>query len=238
MSVLIHAAIGNFMLASSRKSIADALDLGQGIDIELVEQGIATEGLVKLGDAMQTVEPAQIIPLQPPPQPDEVKPDELRNVIASDASSVEAIVGETQERPAPPKPDVAQAKEQQPAQAAISTQQSSGPAKTGADAKAVGLYLGKIQKHVERAKVSPPSRRSGAVVMRFVIGLDGKLLSREVVSGSGFKILDDAAVAALDRAAPFPPIPPKVSLRPITLTQQFTFEAMLLRGKPPRSRRE
>ncbi|SFV28069.1 TonB family protein [Hyphomicrobium facile] len=238
MSVLIHASIGSLMLASSRKSIADALDLGQGIDVVLVEQGIATEGLVKLGDAMQTIEPAQILPPQPPPQPDEVKPDELRNVIASDASSVEAIVGETQERPAPPQPDVAQAKEQQPPQAAVSTEQSSGPAKTGADAKAVGLYLGQIQKHVERAKVSPPSRRSGAVVMRFVIGLDGKLLSREVVSGSGFKILDDAAAAALDRAAPFPPIPPKVSLSPITLTQQFTFEAMLVKGKPPRSRRE
>jgi protein TonB len=237
MSVLIHAAIGNLMLASSRKSITDALDFGQGIDIVLVERGIAAEGLVNLGDAMQTIEPAKIFPLRPPPQSDEVKPDALRDVIASDASSVEEVVVDTQEPPAPPQPDVTQAKEQRPPQAAIFTEESSGPGKTGADAKAIGLYLGQIQKHVERAKVSPPSRRSGTVVMRFTIGLDGKLLSREVVSGSGFKILDDAAVAALDRAAPFPPIPPKVSLRPISLTQQFTFEAMLVRGRSPRSRR-
>ncbi|WP_291161715.1 TonB family protein [Hyphomicrobium sp.] len=237
MSVLIHAAIGNLMLASSRKSVSDALDLGQGVDIVLVEQGIAAEGLVNLGDAMQTIQPVNISPLRPPPQSDEVKPDESRDVIASDASSVEEVVVKTQDPPAPSQPDAAQVNEQRPPQSAVATEQSSGPAKTGADAKAIGLYLGRIQKHVERAKVSPPSRRSGTVVMRYTIGLDGKLLSREVVTGSGFKILDDAAVAALDRAAPFPPIPPKVSLRPISLTQQFTFEAMLVGGRSPRSRR-
>ena len=230
MSVLIHAAIGGFMLASSRKSIADALDLGQGVDIVLVERGIAAEGLVNLGDAMQTIQPAQVLPLRPPPQSEEVRPEELRDVIASDASSVEEVVVNRQEPPASPRPDVAQVKEQRPTQAAVFTEESSGPAKTGADAKAIGIYLGRIQKHVERAKVSPPSRLSGTVVMRFTIGLDGKLLSREVASGSGNKILDDAAVAALDRATPFPPIPPNVSLRPITLTQQFTFEAMLVKG--------
>ena len=236
--MLVHASIGSLMLPRLQKSSADVLDLGQGVDIELVEQGLATEGQLKLGDAMQTIEPAEILPPRPPPQLDEVKPDELRNVIASDASSVEAIVGETEQRPAPPKPNVVPVKEQQPPQAAIFTQESSGPAKTGSDAKAVGRYLGQIKKHVERAKVSPPSRLSGTVVMRFSIGLDGKLTSREVVSSSGSKILDDAAATALDRAAPFPPIPPNVSLTPVTLTQQFTFEAILVGGRSPRSRRE
>ena len=240
MSVLIHASIGFIMLPSLRKSNADALNLGHGIDIVLVEQGIATEGLVKLGDAMQTIEMAEIFPVQPPPRPDEVKPDELRDVIASDASSVEEGVVKTQEPPAPPKPDVVQVKEQQPQQVAIFTEQSSSKAKTGGDAKALGLYLGQINQHVQRAKVSAPTRRSGTVVMRFTIGLDGKLLSREVVSSSGFNILDNAAVASLDRAAPFPPIPPKVSLRPLALTQQFTFEAMLVggRGRSAHSRRD
>jgi protein TonB len=239
MSVLIHASIGYIMLPSLQKSNADALNLGHGIDIVLVEQGIATEGLVKLGDAMQTIEMAEIFPVKPPPQSNEVKPDELRDVIASDANSVEEGVVKTQEPPAPPKPDV-QIKEQQPQQVAILAEQSSGKAKTGGDAKALGLYLGQINQHVERAKVSAPSRRSGTVVMRYTIGLDGKLLSREVVLSSGFKVLDNAAVAALDRAAPFPPIPPNVSLRPLALTQQFEFVAMLVggRGRSPHSRRD
>ena len=129
MSVLIHASIGYIMLPSLQKSNADALNLGHGIDIVLVEQGIATEGLVKLGDAMQTIEMAEIFPVKPPPQSNEVKPHELRDVIASDANSVEEGVVKTQEPPAPPKPDV-QIKEQQPQQVAILTEQSSGKAKT------------------------------------------------------------------------------------------------------------
>jgi protein TonB len=235
MSVLIHAAVGILMLPTLQKSDADVLDLGQGRDIVLVEQGIATEGLVKLGDAIDTTE---ILPLRSPPQSKEVKPDELHDVVASDASSVETVAVKTQEPPAPPQKEVDKVKEQRPPQAAVFTEESSGPAKTGADTKALGLYLGQINRHVERAKVSAPSRRSGTVVMRFTIGLDGKLLSREVVSGSGSKVLDDAAKAALDRAAPFPPIPPKVSLRPIALTQQFTFEAKLVGGGSTHSRRK
>jgi protein TonB len=235
MAVLVHALIGYLMLPSLRKSGANAFDLGQGNDIVLVEQGIATEGLVKLGDAIDTV---KIVPLHAPPQSHEVKPEELRDVISSDASNTEANVVETQEPSARPQPDVVRVKELRPSQAAIFTEESSGAAKTGADPKAIGLYLGQVYKQVERAKVSAASRRSGTVVMRFTIGLDGKLLSRELVSSSGIKILDDAAEAALDQAAPFPPIPPKVSSKPIALTQEFTFEAKLLKGRSPRPRRK
>lgn len=59
--------------------------------------------------------------------------------------------------------------------------------------------------------------------MRFTIGIDGQLLSKEVAASSGSKVLDDAATAALDRAAPFPPIPPEVSIQPLAFTQPFKF---------------
>jgi protein TonB len=49
------------------------------------------------------------------------------------------------------------------------------------------------------------------------------LLSKEIAKSSGSKILDEAATAALDRAAPFPPIPPEVSIRPLAFTQPFKF---------------
>src|SRR5215475_1042146 len=103
ISVLIHVSIGCVMLFLLQRSHEDALNLGPGIDVVLVEQGVAT-GVVKLGDAMQTIETPEILPVQPPPQPDEVKPDELREVIASDASNVEEAVVKTKEPPAPPKP--------------------------------------------------------------------------------------------------------------------------------------
>ena len=163
--------------ASLEKVNSEALDLGHGTDIVLVEQGIATEGLAKLGNDMETIETAEVIPVEqpPPPPPQEIKPDELRDVIASDASTIEQEVVKTEEppplEPPPPAPQVVQVKEQ-PEQVAVLTQQSSGDAKTGGDAKAFGLYLGQINEHVQKAKVNPRSRLAGTVVMRFTIGLE------------------------------------------------------------------
>ena len=210
LSLMVHASIGYTMLPSLERTTAEALDLGHGTDIVLVEQGVAMEGLAKLGNDMQTIETAEVVPVEqpPPPPPQEIKPDELRDVIASDASTVEQEVVKTQE---PPE------------QVAALEQQSSGEAKTGGDAKAFGQYLGQINEHVQKAKVNPRSRRSGTVVLRFTIGLNGQLLSKEIATSSGSKILDEAATAALDRAAPFPPIPPEVSIKPLAFTQPFKF---------------
>lgn len=227
LSLLIHGSIGYAMLPAFQQTNSEALDLGKGMDIVLVEQGIASEGISKLGDAMETIETAEIVAMQPPPPPpEEVKPDELRDVISSEASTVEQEVVKAEEppplEPPPPSPEVIQAKTQ-PEQVAIVTEQSSGEAKTGGDAKAFGLYLGQINDKVQRAKVNPRSTVAGTVVMRFTIGVDGQLLSKEVAASSGSKVLDEAATAALDRAAPFPPIPPEVSVKPLAFTQPFKF---------------
>ena len=176
---------------------------------------------------METIETSEVVPVQQQqPSPHDIKPDELRDVIASDASAVEQQVIKTEDPPPlvppPPAPQVVQVKEQ-PEQVAMLTEQSSGEAKTGGDAKAFGLYIGQINDYVQRAKVNPRSRISGTVVMRFTIGVDGQLLSKEIAATSGSKILDDAATAALDRAAPFPPIPPEVSIRQLAFTQPFKF---------------
>jgi periplasmic protein TonB len=229
LSLLIHGSIGYGMLPDLQNSNIEALDLGKGMDVVLVQQGIATEGISKLGDAMETIETAEIVPVQEqqPKPPEEVKPDELRDVIASDASEVQTDAVKTEEPPPPldtppPEPQVVQTKSQ-PEQVAIVTEQSSGEAKTGGNAKAFGLYLGKVNDHVQRAKINPRTTVAGTVVMKFTIGVDGTLISKEIAASSGSKLLDDAARAAIDRAAPFPPIPPEVSVKPLAFTQPFKF---------------
>lgn len=227
LSVLVHGSIGYAMLPAFQDTNSMALDVGKGTDIVLVEQGIAEEGISKLGDAMETIETAEIVPVQaaPPPPPEEVKPDELRDVIDSEASTVEQQVVKTEEPPPikePPPPEAVQA-QSQPEQIAVVTQQSSGEAQSGGNAKMLGLYLGQVNDHVQRAKVNPRSSIAGTVIIRFTIGIDGKLLSKEIAKSSGSKVLDDAATAALDRAAPFPPIPPEVSIKPLAFTQPFKF---------------
>ncbi len=71
VSVIIHGSIGYAMLPAFRETNSEALDMGSGTDIVLVEQGIAEEGISKLGDAMETIETAEIVPVQaaPPPPP-------------------------------------------------------------------------------------------------------------------------------------------------------------------------
>lgn len=120
------------------------------------------------------------------------------------------------------KPDVI-AVVAQPEHLVIVTEQSSGKEHEGGDASIVRIYLGKVNEQVQRSKVNPRSRTTGVVLVRFTIGTDGSLLSKDVVGSSGAEVLDQAAIAALERAAPFPPIPAEVSATPMTFKQSFRF---------------
>lgn len=135
---------------------------------------------------------------------------------------------ETTRQPQSPEPIAEQAPETieviaQPQQIVIVRELSSGQEKSGGDATQTGLYLGRINEQVQRAKVNPRSSMTGTTIVKFTVGLDGRLVSKEVTQSSGFPVLDDAAITALDRAAPFPPIPPDVSRTPMTFSQPFRF---------------
>jgi periplasmic protein TonB len=229
LSLLVHGAIGYVLMPKELRSEQMALQTGVGDDIINVEQGIAIEGLAKLGEAMETIQTQEVAAIDPTPPPpvEEIKPiEELTDAITSEASTVEDEIVKTEDPPPEElkeeQPPEVQALAQ-PEQLAIVTEQSSGQARDAGDAVAFGLYLGKINEKVQRAKVNPRTRISGTVVMRFTVGLDGELLSKEVATSSGSDVLDQAAIAALERAAPFPPIPPEVSSRPLAFTQPFRF---------------
>lgn len=226
LSVLIHASIGFAMLPHLQDSNVQAIDLGKGMDVMLVQGAESADGVTK-GDAAETQEIPEVTAMQaaPPPPPEEQKPDELRDVISSEASAVVQNVVKTEEPPPlntpPPPPEVAQAITQ-PAQVAVLEVRSSGQA-SGGNAKAFGRYMSEINNRVQKAKRNPRVRASGTVILKYTIGLDGHLLSKEIATSSGVKSLDDAATEALDRAAPFPPIPPDVSIKPLAFTQPFKF---------------
>lgn len=228
ISLLIHGAIGYKLLpAVEAANDVQAIDMGKGMDIMLVQGEASSDGISK-GDAQETREIPEVAAMQaaPPPPPEEKKPDELRDVIASAESSVEQQVVKTEEPPPPPDtppppPETAQAITQ-PAQVAVFEVRSSGQS-SGGDAKAFGRYMSQINDRVQKAKRNPHVIASGTVVLRYTIGVDGQLLSKEVATSSGSKSLDDAAAEALDRAAPFPPIPPEVSVKPLAFTQPFKF---------------
>ena len=142
----------------------------------------------KLGDAIETIETAEVTPVAaeaPPPLP-EVKPvDELRDAITvrREQSRRQYRQGRrTAAAVTPPPPQVVQAQDQ-PQQVAMVSEQSSGEAKTGSiNTTSRTQYLGKLRDVLEKAKINPRSRLAGTVIVKFKIGADGELISREVTT--------------------------------------------------------
>lgn len=229
LSLAVHGSLA-YALIIKPAPVGDAFDVGTGDDSILVEQGIAIEGLAKLGDAIETIETAEILPMVAAPEPvQEIKEiDELKDTITSEASTVEDNIVKDEEPPPPEKPEEQPITEvqpiEQPEQVAIVTEQSSGEEKVGSiNATARTQYLGKLRNMLERSKINPRSRLAGTVWVKFTIGPGGELMSREITSSSGSKVLDDAAVAALERAAPFPAMPNDVADEPLVVSVPFKF---------------
>ncbi|KAB2910629.1 MAG: TonB family protein [Hyphomicrobium sp.] len=222
LSLGLHAAL---LIPLIGISGGQALDAGTGDDQFLVEQGIAVEGVAKLGEAEEMIETIDIPPVQAAEVPEEVKEiePELTNAITSTESPHEEQV--TAEEPKPieeEKPMEVPVQEQAP-QVATLIEKSSGQAQEGGDTTKRLAYLGQVRKTLERSKVNPRSQHSGTVLVRFTVGPKGELLSRTIQQSSGSKILDDAAMAALDRAAPFPPLPQEIARGPLEVQVPFRF---------------
>lgn len=223
ISLGLHGAILLALLGVTAGGIA--LDAGTGSDTFVVEQGIALEGVAKLGDAEEMIETVDIPPVQATEEPkpvEQVEPDLTNVVTSTESTNEEQVVAEEPPPLEEEEPAEVQVQEQAP-QVATLIEKSSGAAQVGGDATARRLYLGTLRKSLERSKVNPRSRLSGTVLVRFTVGPTGQVLSREIKSSSGSKVLDDAAIAALDRAAPFPPMPENVASGPIEVQVPFNF---------------
>jgi protein TonB len=75
--------------------------------------------------------------------------------------------------------------------------------------------LASVRERIARALVYPEQARrmrwQGRVFLAFVLAADGTVLELRVASSSGVACLDEAALQAVERAAPFPP--PGVAVR-------------------------
>ena len=222
LSLALHAAL--FLPLMSFGGGA-ALEAGTGDDQVVVEQGIALEGLAKFGEAEEMVETIDIPPIQAAevPQPvEEIKP-ELTDVVTSTEGRHEEQVMSEEPKPVEEERPQEMPVEEQAPQVATLIEQSSGAAQEGGDTTQRLAYLGQVRKTLERSKVNPRSTISGTVLIKFTVGPKGELLSRIVQQSSGSKILDDAAMAALDRAAPFPPLPQEIASGPLEVQVPFRF---------------
>src|SRR5690606_11447720 len=127
-------------------------------------------------------------------------------------------------------PEVIEAKEHQEKQEASVAQEAQEQERRAAARELKGgsvaenrAYLRKLSSHLRRRKVNPRSRATGTAVVSFTVDRSGRVISRKIAKSSGSKVLDDAAIASVERASPFPPFPSGVSGEPLQLTVPFRF---------------
>jgi protein TonB len=98
----------------------------------------------------------------------------------------------------------------------------SGRERTSASPGEVSHYAGIVRARIARNRPSPSGRR-GTAVIAFAIGQGGNLRFVRLARSSGDNVLDEAAVASVRRAAPFPPPPPGMSAAQLTFSIPFRF---------------
>jgi protein TonB len=95
-------------------------------------------------------------------------------------------------------------------------------------------YLLEIQQRVNRIREFPKALalrlEQGETIVRFVVGVDGRLGEGPyVVKSSGFDEFDGAALRAVRRAAPFPAMPDPMTARPQAFSLRVMFDNPVVR---------
>jgi protein TonB len=69
-------------------------------------------------------------------------------------------------------------------------------------------YLGSVRRHISQFKRYPAealrAKQQGTVLVTFVLARDGTVLDARIERGSGFPLLDQAALDMLHNASPVP----------------------------------
>jgi protein TonB len=95
-------------------------------------------------------------------------------------------------------------------------------------------YIQEIARRVNDVREFPKRLalrlEQGETIVRFVLETDGRISNGvQVLKSSGFEEFDSAAARAVQRAAPFPPMPDARSARPLTVSVRVAFENPVVR---------
>ena len=90
-----------------------------------------------------------------------------------------------------------------------------------------GPYMADLQRRIKRAWFPPKGNESKRVVVVFKVHTNGTMSNLRIVTSSGVSIADQAALKAVQNAAPFRPLP---SGAPSDVDIQFTFDYNVFKG--------
>jgi protein TonB len=157
--------------------------------------------------------------------PNQEKPEE-KPAVVKEVQKQKTIEKKKKQQPAAPSiaaaPNRAAANrnQQQKQTGANGTNQTGGNADTSS-------YNARVLAHLQRYRIYPDQARSAGVTgvstVRFTIGASGNVVSVLLARGSGSGTLDQAALAMVRRASPFPSIPPSLGRGSMTFAAPVRF---------------
>jgi protein TonB len=175
--------------------------------------------------------PTDDVKVKPVAEAAAIVEDTAARPVDADASTSpgDAKVAAIEEEPAavkPPspakpvtKPRPAPRTEQRAASVANEAARGPAPGTAGAGGKSTeergradsSAYQAKLAAHLRRFRTFPPEARdkgiTGTAIVRFTVTSNGAVSAASLAKSSGAGVLDQAAVAMVRRASPFPPIP-------------------------------
>lgn len=191
---------------------------------------------VKVRDEPTPVKAAEVPPPPPPPpvKPVVKKPEPPKPVAPAPQQVARAEPSPSPSpSPAPaesaPAPSVAGSAGQSGTQAssnagpATSASQSAGGGMPGSSADYLALVQAWLERHKEYPRRAQLRRIEGTAVLRFVMDREGKLVSYRLERGSGHSVLDEAVREMIERASPFPPLPPEIQQANLELVVPVSF---------------
>ncbi|KCZ93495.1 energy transducer TonB [Hyphomonas johnsonii] len=90
-------------------------------------------------------------------------------------------------------------------------------------AEYAGLLQAWFMKHKRYPYPARSRRQQGVVKVWFRVDSAGNILEQRIDTGSGFRILDEATLALLERASPVPPPPPPLHGTDLTFTVPISY---------------
>lgn len=89
-------------------------------------------------------------------------------------------------------------------------------------------YMSELQRRIKRAWFPPRVPRTQTVKVHFNISREGQLANLKIFRSSGDSLIDNAALKAVENAAPYPPLP---AGSPPDVDIEFTFDYNVMGGR-------
>jgi protein TonB len=102
-------------------------------------------------------------------------------------------------------------------------QAAPAPAAPQIAARFASRLLGQLNRYKQYPEQARRRGQTGVATLRFTLDRDGRLLDYSLVSSSGHDVLDEEVLDLVQRAAPYPPLPPEIEAATHSFTVPINF---------------